>query len=785
MYPSTANDIQNRTTELAQTIREALIYLVEKGPSANSIASVRTVGQVMQEALTAVELAVGGHAAVERISAILRIHSREAMQGNHIDRAQALSTLDDYDAALAQAWRPAPSVKLVIWDLDDTFWRGTLAEGDALEIPPAHIDMVRTLTERGIVNAICSKNDFAAAQARLEQAGIWDHFVFPRIAFAPKGELIRDLIEQAQLRAENVLFIDDNALNLEEARFYNPGIQTLDAAQLDKLLDMPGLVGKPDGGKRLEQYKLLEQRVRARSSASSNEAFLRQSDIRVRITPTQAGDAERIHDMLSRTNQLNFTKKRLTLSEVRALIGDVSCSCGTVAVRDRFGDHGVIGWYCLRDGVLEHFLFSCRIINLGIEQRVYQHLQRPRLDVVGEVASSPFESDTALDYITLETDTALAHSAAAETVPLESLPKLKIYASGACDMYYIVGSLANALTDLTFECNTFRGDARGVNVSTEYLRSCVEMSDDEKSFCARHFHNYTGQTAFKTQVFDGGYDYALFSFNDDAELFIHQRKGNPRLRVVLSESANYSVTPITAPQNQDPDAWLCEHFDCLGLISPERFRENLLWLAQRIPASTRILLMTLPEFNYFRQALPTFPQYRRQCMRLNKVIRDLCAHDPRFVLVEMNRHITDRSHFTDYVMHLRPERGFRIACDVLQAMAAHPVSARLTSQLPTDGRKIALLAKGLEALPYLSTLTAAGVKVSVIGCEQTHTLKDSGVQCNVLCLSEMAGKAHEFYTIVTPQMAKDQSVLQNLGYTPAVDSLVLPEAVFNLDWRER
>lgn len=760
---------RERARELTATIREAMLYLVDK----DSV----EIRRMLPQALAAVEAQLPGHAALRLAGDSIRLLA----EGRH-DRQIVIGALDRYDRALAEAHQPVIAVKLVIWDLDDTFWRGTLAEGDVLAILPEHVEMVRELTRRGIVNSICSKNDPVAARARLEAAGVWEHFVFPRIAFAPKGELIRDIIEQAQLRAENVLFVDDNSLNLEEARYYNPGLQTLDARQLPTLLDLPGLAGKPDGGQRLAQYRMLEQRASERGQASSNEAFLRESDIRLRIIPTGPADAERVHDLLTRTNQLNFTKVRLSREEVESLIADSARETAAIAVRDRFGDHGVVGWYCLHQGRLEHFLFSCRIINLGIEQFVYAHLGRPLLEVVGETASSPFKAAGGLDYITLDTGPAPCAGAEAVGDQPASHPRLALFALGACDMYYLVGNLANSLTEVVFECNTFRGDTRGVNVATEYLRSCFEMTEGDKAFCARHFHNYTGQTAFRTRILDGHYDYALLSFNDDAELFIHRHRENPALRVVLSESASYSVTPVIPPPGEDADRWLSEHFCCEGQITPERFRANLLWLAERMPSSTRLLLMTLPEFNYYRDSMPSFPQYRRQCLRLNRVIRDLCAGDDRFGLVEMNRHITDRSHFTDYLMHLSPERGFRIACEALEQMAARPVSTDLLASLPTRGRRIALVGGGLEILPIKWTLAAAGVDVSICASLSSWSgMEDDGV----LPIKEVVDMADTFFAIVTPEFGAIGPVLKEMGYVEGRDGWVLPRPAFNLDWKER
>jgi FkbH-like protein len=139
-------------------------------------------------------------------------------------------------------------VKLVVWDLDDTFWNGTLAEGEIAPIE-SNVELVKTLTARGIIQSICSKNDVDQARAQLIAIGVYDYFVFPRISFSPKGQVITQLIEEIALRAENVLFIDDNRSNLEEVKHFNPGIMTAHPADvLEQLLAHPNLAGKPDPG---------------------------------------------------------------------------------------------------------------------------------------------------------------------------------------------------------------------------------------------------------------------------------------------------------------------------------------------------------------------------------------------------------------------------------------------------------------------------------------------------------------------------------------------------------
>ncbi|MTA05556.1 MAG: HAD-IIIC family phosphatase [Actinobacteria bacterium] len=149
-------------------------------------------------------------------------------------------------------------IRLVIWDLDDTFWAGTISDGPVRQIKRNH-DIVIALAERGIISSICSINDESVALAELQKSPIADYFVLPSIDWNPKGPRIRRLIEDLNLRPINVLFIDDLAKNLEEARFVSPELNVALPEILDTLLDNPAVAGKPDPAlKRLKRYKVLD-----------------------------------------------------------------------------------------------------------------------------------------------------------------------------------------------------------------------------------------------------------------------------------------------------------------------------------------------------------------------------------------------------------------------------------------------------------------------------------------------------------------------------------------------
>jgi FkbH-like protein len=328
-------------------------------------------------------------------------------------------------------------VKLVIWDLDETFWKGTLTEGP-IQIVPENAAIVKTLNERGIVSSISSKNNFDNARKVLEEHGLWFHFVFPQIEFAPKGSAIAELIERMNLRADNVLFIDDNHLNLKEALYFAPTLMTAHPDDiLPHLLGLPETQGKNDIGlTRLHQYKQLETKFYDQKTTSgSNEDFLRECNIHVEIDIDVEVNFDRVVELINRSNQLNFTKLRMeseeSIEEFRKQLRSYGYHAGIVKVQDKYGDYGIVGFYMTARFAghyrLEHFVFSCRIMNMGIEQYVYEHLGKPKIRIVQPVANG-LQDFKVLDWINNAGDQCRRSAAVSDA---------KLLLIGGCDLLQV------------------------------------------------------------------------------------------------------------------------------------------------------------------------------------------------------------------------------------------------------------------------------------------------------------------------------------------------------------
>ena len=162
------------------------------------------------------------------------------------------------------------------------YWK----DADKRSFVEENIEAVKKLTDCGIVNAICSKNDFAPVETALkEEQDVWQYFVFPSIDWTAKGARIKKLIADMNLRPANVLFIDDNESNLNEAKFFCPDIQVLRADDLPVLYAaIDEYTGKMDPEhSRLDRYRILEKKRTELDKADSNADFLRDSQICVYV----------------------------------------------------------------------------------------------------------------------------------------------------------------------------------------------------------------------------------------------------------------------------------------------------------------------------------------------------------------------------------------------------------------------------------------------------------------------------------------------------------------------
>ena len=562
-------------------------------------------------------------------------------------------------------------IKLVIWDLDETFWNGTISEG-TVQIPEPHRQLLKQLTDIGIVNSICSKNDFAPTMAYLEQCGLAEYFVFPSINWNPKGQRVQRLISDMQLRPANVLFLDDNPANLGEARHCCPEIMTSTPERIPQLIRDANAATKSDpGNRRLAQYRVLEKKRHAREEFSSNEDFLYRSNIRVEISADNLPRLERICDLILRANQLNFTKVRSTAGELRILLEDPAVTAGHVSVRDRFGDYGVVGFYALKDGALIHFVFSCRTLGMGIEQYVYNILGRPDLTPVGEVISDL--SGDLPGWINQNVE-----ETAADPMRIDKLGAHTVLVKGPCDLFQIYPYIADTeLFDTEFTYSLPSGLTIESTGHTTHIVEAMRLSEEEKRRVLSEVP-FTDAGMYCDNIYKLGYRAVFISILADCNLGVYRRKDTGE-RLAIMEYLH----PLT-----DPACWekiisgeyshagfqfteeilrdFAEKYEFLGRNTPEQIVENLTYIRAHLPGDCVLAVMLGGELYYEKNTFEAYADRHLVHREVNAAIRAWAKGQTNVRLMDVNRYLADQSSFYDHFNHYIKPVYYSLAAELVE-----------------------------------------------------------------------------------------------------------------------
>ena len=559
------------------------------------------------------------------------------------------------------------SIKLVIWDLDDTFWKGTLSEGGTV-LPEENAQLIKDLTDCGIINSICSKNDYEPTKLHLQELGVWDYFVFPSINWDSKGPQIKEKLDKMALRPVNVLFLDDNPSNLGEAQHFLPDIQIGGPEAIKELITQVAQLEKKDvQHKRLNQYKILEEKDTAAKSYSSNEVFLYDSHIQVEIHYDCLNQLPRLYELLMRSNQLNYTKKRISIDELESVLKNQEYDCGYVTVKDRFGDYGIVGFYAQKGNDLEHFLFSCRTMGQKIEQWVYAQLGFPELNVVGEVRTqlNKTESPGWINFSGTNGESGL---------DVETATNLhcQILLKGPCDLshsqVYIKG------TDLFDTEFTYVSNADGQIIDaynhSVHIEGLYKYSDKEKQQIIDDCV-FVDPAMLSGGFFTKGYDVIFLSTLIESTYFIYRKKGTD-IKVV------FGGADLT-----DPDNWdgycngsyynggnkfsidylknFSEKYECLGQTTPESYTVFLQNCMQWLPEKTTLCLILGATAVYEGSE-----DVKTKHKKLNVAIKAYAKTHPRITFIELDNCVKDFSDFAGSINHFSTRVYYEIAQEMIK-----------------------------------------------------------------------------------------------------------------------
>lgn len=559
-------------------------------------------------------------------------------------------------------------IKLIIWDLDCTLWNGTVSE-ENIELIPENERFIKNITDMGIVNSICSKNDYSTAETTLKNLNLWDYFVFPSINWEPKGKRILDIISSMALRPANVLFVDDNPQNLKEAEFYCPEIMTALPEELTDLYSIAENSTKKDTNhKRLNQYKILEKKAEFKTEFSSNEDFLMSCGIQVKIKYDCKENLERIYDLVQRSNQLNYTKLRHTKEELMTLFDDSDYSCGYVTASDNFGDYGIIGFFAVKDNTLLHFTFSCRTLGMKIEQYAYMMLRCPTLSVNGDVVET-LSCDFMPPWIN--------NSKTCEKAKYST--DLKLLIKGPCDMsqmFSFITETSSIHTEFTYI------GKNGISVEghnhTAQIATALTISKEQKEAVLSDFEWFDDKmldTKLRTDTFNC----LVLSMFTDGNLGVYRRKDTNELialcegfydltnEVNFDKYINKTVFTSNIDFTEDDLRAFSEKYEHVNNSDFSVTIASLDTIYEKIKPATLVLVLPT-EREYEKNTAPSYENRHVFHRLLNEKIRDWAQDKSEVFLLPIDKYIHDSKDFTNSINHFAKRVYFDLAKDLVETV---------------------------------------------------------------------------------------------------------------------
>ncbi len=266
-------------------------------------------------------------------------------------------------------------IKVLVWDLDNTLWDGTLLESDDVRPRADAVETIKALDGRGILHSIASKNEFELAMAKLREHGLDELFIYPQINWSSKAANIETIAKSINIGIDAVAFIDDQPFEREEVQHAQSKVLVLDPAT-----DLAGLTERPEfiprfitdeSAIRRQMYRADIERNRQEDQfVGPSEEYLASLGMVFRIGRAREEDLKRAEELTVRTHQLNTTGYTYNYDELDALRKSDDHLLLVASLDDKFGTYGKIGLVLIEFGDevwgIRLLLMSCRVMARGV-----------------------------------------------------------------------------------------------------------------------------------------------------------------------------------------------------------------------------------------------------------------------------------------------------------------------------------------------------------------------------------------------------------------------------------
>ena len=286
--------------------------------------------------------------------------------------------------------------KALIFDCDNTLWKGILAEDgfDGIEIFQEIQYLALCLIKKGVIIGLCSKNNPEDVDNVLENHPDMvlrnDNIVIKKINRDNKVLNLKSIAEDLNIGLESLVFIDDSDFEVGLIKQKLPDVKVFQVpSKKHEYRLMMKIVSNlfyntsitEEDAQKNKMYKEQVERSKVKNKAVNIESYLVSLGISITVYLDNISQSSRISQLTQKTNQFNLTTKRYTESDINSLILDVEKIVISIEVEDKYGQSGLTGLaiLCKKSLMIDTLLLSCRVLGRNIEYKF--------LDIVIDIAN--------------------------------------------------------------------------------------------------------------------------------------------------------------------------------------------------------------------------------------------------------------------------------------------------------------------------------------------------------------------------------------------------------------
>jgi FkbH-like protein len=293
------------------------------------------------------------------------------------------------------------SKKCLVLDLDNTLWGGVigddgvegivLGQGSAAgEAFLAVQRMARELRGRGVVLAVCSKNEDDAARKPFREHPDMllreDDIAVFQANWTDKAANLRAIAKTLNIGVDALVFLDDNPAERAQVRRELPltAVPELpdDPAFYPRILAAAGYFEavsfSQEDRERAAYYQANAERAAALAATDDIDGYLRSLEMVCEIGRVGPLTRQRVAQLINKSNQFNLTTRRYSEQEVQAMEANPAKHLIQVRLKDSFGDNGIISVIIADKSAkaweIDTWLMSCRVLGRRVEEAVLDHL---------------------------------------------------------------------------------------------------------------------------------------------------------------------------------------------------------------------------------------------------------------------------------------------------------------------------------------------------------------------------------------------------------------------------